>query len=62
MWALKNLTALSDYILTSFMLLDDFDLCLGFIGLINLISIVASLLTDMISNYALLIPAIDEWE
>ena len=45
-----------------FMLLDDFDSCLGSISLIHLISTVASMLTEMISSNVLLIPAITEWE
>lgn len=48
------------HILTSFMLLDIFDSCLGFIHLINLISTVASMLTEMISNNVLLIPVLNE--
>lgn len=48
------------HILTSFMLLDIFDACLGFILLINLISTVASMLTEMISNNALFIPVLNE--
>lgn len=48
------------HILTAFMLLDVFDLCFGFISLINLISIVASIPTEMISNNVLLIHVIAE--
>lgn len=50
----------SSHILTSFMLLDIFDSCLGFSRLINLISTVASMLTEMISNNVLLIPVLNE--
>lgn len=50
----------SSHILTSFMLLDIFDSCLGFSRLINLIATVASMLTEMISNNVLLIPILNE--
>lgn len=46
----------------SFSVSDAFDLCLGFIGLINIISAVSSMLTEIIPNNVLLIPVTAEWE
>lgn len=44
----------------SFSVLDAFDSCLGFIGLINLISAVSSMLAEIIPDNVLLIPVIAE--
>lgn len=48
--------------LLAFSILDAFDPCLGFIGLINLISALPSMLTEIIPDNVLLIPVIAEWE